>query len=262
MSYYDSAYSDRVPITIDATGAAGTVDWELVVPPTWTRFWSTIQSDGDDIRITDSDGVTVLSYAWSGFVYATETGTIQVDGHALGATTGAHAAWLYYGNSSATDGSVAVTITSAKTAYIAIEKPTRHILSAAPEKPRAAAPFQEIHKDSAGVELLYWEIGSQLLRRGAGDEHNNHRELEEVDYIVWDVTDGAASQAALFDATETRIVQDSSGKLWARTYVKAGTSGTDYTGELTIVTTGFATAGVRTLEARVIIHVKDLKETT
>ena len=73
---------------------------------------------------------------------------------------------------------------------------------------------------------------------------------EEISQAYYDVLDGGATQAAMQDATKTRI----SGPL-VKVLVKAGTTGSDYIVVCTIVTTEG-----RTLQQRALLQVRNVAD--
>ena len=69
-------FAARFPIAVDASalGASTDKDVTVTIPKTLELFWALIQSSGDDIRITDADGITLVDYDWASFTYASRTG--------------------------------------------------------------------------------------------------------------------------------------------------------------------------------------------
>ena len=51
----------RMPIAIDNTTAAATHDVTIPIPGDLDLFWDTIDSLGDELRLTNADGITVLT---------------------------------------------------------------------------------------------------------------------------------------------------------------------------------------------------------
>ena len=124
MAWYDDAYARRVPIVVDDRAGSGSRDVTAAVPSTLAEFWDSIQADGDDIRVTLDDGVTPVTYQWSGFTYATRTGSVQVD-NATAPQSAMNVLWLYFGSASATSGAGSFTASSARTGIAAPSTPRR-----------------------------------------------------------------------------------------------------------------------------------------
>ncbi len=100
--WYDAAWTRRVKITIDHT----LVDADLTDFPVYVNlddlpavFFDNVQSDGDDIRVTNIDGVTELPYELVSINTATDRGELHFRAN-LASTTNSEF-YIYYGNPSA-----------------------------------------------------------------------------------------------------------------------------------------------------------------
>lgn len=81
MTWYDSAYKRRYPVTVDVTGGAessGTEDVSITFPSDWDDFWTNIRSDFNDVIITDSNG-TLQSFHRATENFANRSLQINVD---------------------------------------------------------------------------------------------------------------------------------------------------------------------------------------
>jgi len=257
MGWYDSAWAYRAAVTIDNSGAAGTVDVEIVVPSDWDHFWGAVQADGDDIHVTDADGQTLLSYALSGWDYANKTVTIQIDALTIPATAGMYLVWVYYGNDAATDDSVAVTITAAVSGYIEQGVPSTHLVSVQPESPGSTRPRAQLQKTSSEQLAVWWDVTALLERRARA--HAGRMSYEEMYGARVQITTGGTPQASMVDNTLQRFVE-ANGRSYLRFWLKAGTDATTYTVELTLVTRVPTTTTYRTLEPRAMLRVQDVDE--
>ena len=74
MAYRSSSYRRRVAISVVTTATASTADVEFTPHDAWDEFWAAIDASGYGIRLTEADGVTPLTYAWSGFNKTTKAG--------------------------------------------------------------------------------------------------------------------------------------------------------------------------------------------
>jgi len=90
-AWYDSSWSRRVPVTINNTGSALT-DYQVSVDATYD---SDMQPDFDDIRFTDADGSTLLSY-WRETYTASTSAIFWVNVPSVPA--GTKDIFMYYGN--------------------------------------------------------------------------------------------------------------------------------------------------------------------
>ena len=106
MSWYNNAWKKRLPITVDNTAnATSALSYHQVsislTGAAYTAFHASAKSDGSDIRVTDSDGVTLLSHALEG-IDTTNSAVyllVKVPAVAAGAT---RTIYVYYGNAAAT----------------------------------------------------------------------------------------------------------------------------------------------------------------
>lgn len=232
MSWYDDAYLYRAPILIeDAAGG----DVTITVPADWDLFWDTIQADGDDIRVTQEDGITLATYEWSTFTYASRAGVIDIDGYAgePGCTKGVH--WLYFGNSAATDGAGSFTASAPVDGFIHLGAPAGHIVDLRQEEAGVEVPTQRLGKAVDADLYIWWRIAGLQSRLTT---YNKSSALEEVAGITEAVVaTGGATQAGMTDADRLRIVETQDGYTYIRMYVDDGASGTDYTVRLGVLTT-------------------------
>ncbi len=104
-AWYSLAWKYRVKVTFDNTGG-----------PTWTSGprlvrlrsefpgWASVKSDLSDLRVTDSDGTTLLNW-WvaPGYSVAGNTANLYVNVTVASNSTGT--AYVYYGNAAASDAS-------------------------------------------------------------------------------------------------------------------------------------------------------------
>ena len=263
MGWLSTNFLRRAAITIDnSAGAGGNVDVEITIPEEWDAFWDEIDSSGDELRITGPDGTTVLNYDLSGFVKATRTGTIQIDGIAVNATAGVHLAWIYWDTvSTAGDGSTAVTITSAVNGYIFLGKPHGRIYAYKPAVPGQTRPRDLTMKGSAEAVYLWVRMDQALARRF--DANRGADLYEEVWWTELDVVNsGGSSQSSMFDVQETRF-RWHNRQFWIAARIKAGTDGNPYTAVITprtLIPDGSTTW--QTLEHRVGFRVDDVVAST
>jgi hypothetical protein len=103
--WYGADWKRRVRITVENTlvGTSSAItDFPVYVnlddlPPS---FFDNVQSDGDDIRITTSDGVTELPYELVAINTTNDTGELHFRAPSLSSTTDT-VFYIYYGNSTA-----------------------------------------------------------------------------------------------------------------------------------------------------------------
>lgn len=98
-----SGWSYKRPITIDnSSNSNALTDYQIRIDLTSSNFnFAKAKSDGADIRFTDSDGVTLLSYWIESWDNSGETATIWVKVPSVPASS-TKTIYMYYGNSGAT----------------------------------------------------------------------------------------------------------------------------------------------------------------
>ncbi len=109
-SWYNTSWAYRKKITLDNTASSTTLtNFPVLVSLTSSNFtFSKAQSAGQDIRFTDSDGSTLLSYEIEKWDNTNSLSSIWVKIPSLTATS--YSIYMYYGNSSAADAQSATSV--------------------------------------------------------------------------------------------------------------------------------------------------------
>jgi len=100
--WYNTNWSYRIPVTINSSTSLTDYQIKVVIDSSHSDFWSHVQSDAKDVRFTDSNGSTPISYwieKWD-TTSGSESATIWVKVPNI--PNGTKTIYLYYGNSSAT----------------------------------------------------------------------------------------------------------------------------------------------------------------
>ena len=249
MSWYNSNWALRLPVSINNLGGSGTIDATLTVAQDVAVFWDNVKSDGFDVRFADRSGNALLAYNRAAFNYSAKTATFDIDSITVGNSDSTAAIYMYFGNAGATDGSTSPTITSAKTASLELAAPGSPRVNLAPFRPGETIAQQRLTK-AALEEIDVWiDCRTALQRRSKASEGSTR--YEEIDYITVAVLSSGVDDAGRHDETKTTI----SDPGWVKVRVKGGSSGSDYT---LVVTVG--TSQSRVLEARAIVDVQDIDE--
>lgn len=257
----------RIPIAVDNTGSAATVDVVAPIPEDLDHFWDEIDSSGDEIRVTSADGITPQTYQWSGFNKTNKTGDIEIDNltaDSSNATT--ILVWLYYGNTGAASTASSFTAaTSAVDGHIHSGKPAQYIASGAPIKQGLTQPENPLQKNTTDEVLVWIEMRAMLEgRRRKSGESLLWEEVHRVQVQV--LNNAGADQSSLYTADRTRFVETPNG-FYVGVYVKAGTTATNYTiapkiwtyAPESTIDAGSLGAGVyRILQPRVFLSVRDV----
>ena len=246
----------RRSISIDATASATASDVQIVIPSALSEFWDAIDASGNELRVTDADGETVLSYkitgSVSGFDRSTRDGIIQIDDYDPAAVCVGQA-WLYYGISGASSGAASFTFAASRTGYINPGAPIS-IISAAPQRPGDTRPRDAVSKMADEVIWVWFDFGEllQVLTTPNGEQ----QQWEELDEVTYYVTLAGATQAGMVSASSVRII----GGRYVQLLVQGGSTGSSYTLAVQAKTTYPTQQTGRTLAARCLVRVKDVSE--
>ena len=263
MSWMDKDWTHRAAITVDNTASAQTVeDVTITLPSEWPEFWGNVDNAGDDVRVTDADGVTLESYKLVGFNSTTRVCTVHVDDVDLtdietvaAAAVAGVLLWIYWGNANATAAASVFTISGTeKTGAVQVGTPgsgSQRVVMARPETPGSVNPRTEVHKMASETIHLWWNLSRALASRHIPSQGS--RAFDEIHNVRYSVENNGSPEASMVDVTEIRMV----GPGWVRTTIKAGTSGTNYVAILAVeLTQG------RKLDFRTTIRVQDVTEPT
>ena len=253
MSWYSTAWKNRFPVSVDNVSGSGTVDVTFTIPPTLSLFWDSVRSDGFDVVVTDSDGHTLLTYERETWTYATQTAVFELHASSPNNADCVAVCWVYYANAAATDGSGSFAVSSAKTGTVELAAPGVGRVAARREAPGARKPAQVITKGSVEAINVWVDVTGLLTSRTTAFDGSSP--LDEVASIQVNVTDGGVSQTGMFEAGVSSIIEAESGFCWVKVRVKAGSSGTDYTLQVKIITTGG-----ETYTPRFLLRVRDVDE--
>lgn len=262
MSWMDKNWTHRAAVAVDNSAASATQeDVTITLPSEWPEFWGNVKSAGEDVRVTDADGVTLEAYKLVSFNSTTRTGTIQVDAVGLVDLSLSNAAvasvmvWVYWGNAAAASTAATFTISaSPKTGHIQVGTPgsgSQRVVMARPETPGSTNPRTEVHKMSGETIHLWWNLAGALASRHIPSQGS--RTFEEIHNVRYSLETAGNPVGAMAAAVDTRFA----GPGWVRTTIKAGASGTNYVAILLVE----FTEG-RSLDFRTTIRVKDVTEPT
>lgn len=265
MAHRSTSYRRRIAFSTVTTATASTSDIVFTPPDGWDEFWDAIDASGYGVRLTEADGVTALTYAWTGFDKSTKAGTIQIESAPTPVTAGKCVLyWLYYDIDSPTDGSGSVSISSPLTARLDMAAPDPEAtIAVRPQVPLQLAPPTKLAKGTAD-ELYVWLDFSRIVQR-VSMPYNGRLQWEEPAVGSVEVQDTSGSTvASMTDAADMRWVsirQGARDRVLLKLRVKAGASATKYTliGEFFTATPD--ESPYRTIEERIGIYVYDQLET-
>jgi hypothetical protein len=238
-----------------AAGAAN--DVEIVIPATFDLFWDNVRNDHHDVIVTDGTGYYTVNWDFSTWDYATKSAVIALDNVAT-AVAGMTVFWLYWGAADLDD-ETAFVPAGALTGRISFLSQQRNRVELAAELPGVAVPSQIIGKSTAEATFISWRVTPYLATTTLSmSDRRNYEEVVNVLAAAIDVETGGASQAAMFDITETEFVQDGNGDVWVLTKLEAGADATDYVCSLSVYCA--AIDQYQTHEGRVLLKVRDTTE--
>ena len=246
MSWRDSNDLYRIPITVDHTGAAaGAFDATVTFPTDLSSFWSTVQSTGNDIRVTRADGYTpVTKFDLDAFNTTTKAGTLEIQDTAAAQSSLLY--WMYWGNSALTSGTSAFVPGAAKSAYMDPGKPAPGcvVLARAQERPGETAPIVTLAKDPDSTIYVWFVFGPLLQQRA--NPANGQYELETLTYCTPSAAGGLTVTVA-----STRFEDGRPGRCAVRVKVSGGTTANDY---IITATAGTSEGRILTMRAKVKVR--------
>ncbi len=234
MSWFKSGsdtFSFRSAIAVDGTGAgAGSINVQVTIPTDHALFWDNVQSDGDDVRFTQSDGITSLVYERTTWDYANKSAVFKITAFNLASAGDMGNLWMYFGNA---------TVASVSSAYGGGALQTgRIIVSGIVPNDLIAEPGFSINDTSArydvqktpGETVFVW-VRATLSTRDV--LFNGYYYAEEIQYA-----DVAADDANVTVAmSELRLFTDRTGFAWLRVQISGGADLDTDTVRVTIGTT-------------------------
>jgi len=267
--WFDAAWAKRIPIAVVVPSAVVSADVSFVLPSDWDDFWddADLGAAGESIRVVAPDGVTLLSYQFSGFSVANRTCTLEIDNVQLevysgvsGGAAGNALVWLYWSNASAVDAQSTFTAATPLTAAIYLGQGSGLSYDAVRPVPGATAPVDEFAKTTAETIRIWVRVKD--LTDARATSYAGSLGLDGVSYVGQDVQTGGVSQATMFLAYDALFAEPEPGDLRVGVRVKAGTDATDYTITPTITTFLLTSAGSLTdvYNPRAILRVNDISE--
>lgn len=255
MSWYSSSWTRRYPISVYNSTGTATQDVSHPCPATRDELWSNIQANGEDIRVTEANGVTLVTYDLNTVSASSKSGTIELDNVTTAINGGTTLFWVYYGNSGAADAKTVFAPAAALTGYTGEDAPRSRIVPVRMQRPGATVPTAEISKTAAEEFDVYFEFTDVLVRRQNLSSGTDRQ--EEIASVTLVATSGGAPALAVIDASKVRFVEWGD-RMFVAARVRAGSDGTDYTVVLTATTTGVPNA--RIIQGRCLLKVRDVDD--
>jgi hypothetical protein len=252
MTWYDKDWNRRAAILVDNHAGSSQIDIDAALPSDWPNFWDNVQTNGEDVRVTDGAG-TALTYQLVSFNSTTKVGNVQVDDYSAPSSTAGVVVWIYWDNANAADAQGSFTASTPKSGYVALGQPgsgSEYVINGLPEAAGVDNSRTILSKHPDEVIHVWWNLTPSLLKRRVQNEESLL--LEEVDTATYSVlNDQDVAQAGMIDTTSVRALHPG----WVRTTIQAGADDTNYVAKLTVKTTELrtltfhATVKVRTIHA-------------
>jgi hypothetical protein len=269
VSWYDDNFKRRAAISVPNSAGAASGDIDITIPPDWDEFWDIIDSAGEELRITQADGRTLVSYdvdkpGGGAFSVGARTGRLRIDGGTLKNTANACCLfWVYFDtDTTAGAGDVAVTMASILDGYIELGRPADRRIVLQKQPPGLTRP-QSLESKESTATIHYWLDAAQVLelyRRPS----SGHLQYEEVAGVLVVVKDDAGADADTLEVhADTRFVEVIRGRerrMWIRISVTGGTDGSRYTVGVVVYTSTPADSTNQTITHRFGLAVVDALE--
>ena len=249
MSWYDSNWPLRLPVSVNNLSGAGTIDASITINADVPVFWDNVRGDGFDVRFTNADGNSSLAYNRASWNYSGKSAQFDIDSIATGNSDATVVIWMYFGNASTSDGSTSPSISGAKSGSLELSQPGSPRIILTPFRPGETIAQQKVTKASTEEIDVWVDCRSALQVRA--DPSQGSKRYEEISFATVQVTAGGVDDAGRYDETLTTV----SDPGWVKVRVKGGSSGTDYT-----LVVKIGTSTTRVLEARAIVDVQDIDE--
>ena len=253
MAWLDSSWSTRIPVFVDKLSAGvSTEDLTFTVPVEMSVFWDNVESTGFDIRVTDADGTTALTWQRQSFTKASFTCVLEVDDWTPPLADSMAQIWIYTGNSGASDTSGSFTAASARTGHLTALKPCGRVLTWSPPTPGVTKPPLQVSVSTLEDARPWIDVSAGLCNL---DRKSQGRlEGEEILWVTQEIHSSGSDTSARYNETTMRRFD----RGFIRLHIESDqlTSGTDYTLSLKVGTTEG-----RILNPRVLIRCQDVAET-
>ena len=236
-AWYSSDWIRRWPIAVDAVtaGNSGSKDVDIVIPATWDWFWNGVQdqTNGRDIVVCGSDGVTLLAFQYSGLNFTTRTLTLQINALALDGTGKMNMIWLYWFQTSAvSDLTSPFTPAAQITGYITLVGPASGY-QASFEQASLDATAPEIQWEKKSTETLTGWVDLSTALSLSGNTYNGKYNREGVKHVT--CAEFTPGQLTVTNTLTRYTYYDS--RLWVLANISGGASETDDGVKYTIETT-------------------------
>ena len=267
MAWFGEDWRFRLPLTIPNQGGPDTPECKFTVPKEAGKFWAQVADNFNDVRITEANGLTALSFKFDGTPSkANKTATIEIDNHPglanlYGTANAAIGLHMYFGNTesnltSGVDANTSITVNSAKTPFIDLSSPaseTNYTFTCYVPGPDDEYPRYRIRKQVNDNLRIFWELSACVMQFNRRSEQSlKNEEIAYVQCQIFD-QDGADTTSAMTDLSAISIGEN----YVVQMPIKAGTHEKRY---IIIMTFGLVSSSgtMRVLDQRATLLVDNL----
>lgn len=241
-SWYDSAWAYRWPIYVDVSAAGATSDITITIPADFDLFWDNVDSSGDDIRVTEANGRTLVTFDLAaGFNTTTRSGTIEVDNygttHGSGAGASGMLLWVYWGNAVASTGVSAFVPAAAISGYICTDAPVPEMtVQCRHEQAGANYPSQRLfvydgttHGVGVYTDICFDLTPVMVMRSRKYEGSLGSHGPTAIRLLIAEQTSKTTANASTYSEADYRFLYGPDGRLYVRftllsdSYLGAGT---------------------------------------
>lgn len=236
MSWYASSSQYRVPVAVDNNSGAATIDVTLTIPKDFGLFWSKVASNGHDIKLTDSDGFTALTWQRQTWDYAARNAVLQIDDWSPDSADATVIAYLYFGESSPTDTSgPAFTASSPKTGLVLAGVPPAGItiIDAEPLPVDSEVPTTRYAWPPGQSGFVVFDVTRHLAKQAAA--FNDAPDFEEIAAVEVETRNNGTPYGSGNTPAKTRVSQYN-GRVLVWMFITGSVDGQDYIDEIEITT--------------------------
>lgn len=249
MSWFKSGsdtFSFRSAVAVEGTGLVTTLNVTVTIPTDHALFWDNVQSDGDDVRFTQADGVTALAYERTTWDYANRSAVFKITSFNLSSAGDMGNMWMYFGNSTVSSGSTAYGGGTLYNGRIIVSGIGASDLVIEPGFNQGETTARYELQKTSSESVFVW-VRVPLSNRDV--LFNGYYFSEEIHYA--DVAPDDANVTAAVG--NLRLFTDRTGFAWLRVQISGGADLDTDTVRVTIGTTNS-----RVMQALVNVTVKDL----
>ena len=254
MTWYNSNWKRRYPLTINVLGGAetsGNHDIEVVFPSDWDDFWNNIRSDGFDIVLTDSMGV-LQTFRRLVFNFANRELTLTGQNITFANRNSINIVYVYFNNpDQSSDLGSAFSASGPKVGKVYLNAPSNRVIPNPISMSGSSTPISTFAKTSSDEVYIWFRVKTLLASRISA--YNLKLDFESTDYIKIESLDSSGTNDTnRYNDANTIVIPGFVG-----VNVKAGSNNNDYTVCCNIRTVATGPFN-QTMSLRALLQVRDL----